>query len=227
MNKKIKIIQMIFCIGAMLYFIGVQYYIGIKVDLINWNNDIERYRLISVMGGILCIIGMFVICKKERNFINIIKKTVIVLIAIVIICTIIFIPKWDKYEGRNFTSKDEYFYEYDWQDVLDKVRTENQYYLLYIGRDNCPQCKIFSPSLKKITEDENVFIIYYNTIPDRDKSDFDQKMNMLKVKSVPCLRIIGNEEVIEVDDNIYDNEKALRKSIRCLKKQYKLPTNDN
>lgn len=112
MNKKIKIIEMIFYISTMLYCIVLQYYIGSKVDLINWNDDIERYRTISVIGGVLCIVGMFVIRKKETKVIKIIKKALNVLIVIAVICTIIFIPKWDEYTDSNGIFKEDIFYEY-------------------------------------------------------------------------------------------------------------------
>ena len=92
-----NIIQIVFCIVAGCYFLGVQYYVGCKVDLISWNDEIRRYQIIALTGLIICIITLFFIRKKKAQVTKIIKNILLGLILIALCCSAAFIPKWSKY----------------------------------------------------------------------------------------------------------------------------------
>ena len=220
-----NIIQIVFCIVAGCYFLGVQYYVGCKVDLISWNDEIRRYQIIALTGLIICIITLFFIRKKKAQVTKIIKNILLGLILIALCCSAAFTPKWSKYEkeAAEATEHTGILYEYAWEDVLAKSRMGNKHYLLYVGRSDCPECREFEPMLEKIAKENDVFVAYYDTLSDRKKADFDQKMNMLKVKSVPAVVVIGNNEIIEAESKIYTSEKALEVWIEKFKSKYRLP----
>ena len=228
MNKKI-----IFFIAAsvanFLYFLYLQYYIGVHVDAYDWNKEAVIYQKIALAGLFLsfCFAILLIFKGKESSKkIRLLCISISILIACLIVSSFLTIPDWGKYANQNTaTTANDYRTEYQYEDVLEKHSVKNHYYLLYIGRASCPDCVKFESSLKSAVENENLFLAFYDTELDRKKDDFDQKMNMLKVKKIPAVRIIGNNQVIVPNDNIYSSKKALLEYLKDAEAEYTLPDN--
>lgn len=228
MNKK-YIFFIAASIVSFLYFLYLQYYIGVRVDEYDWNNEAVIYQKITLAGLFVSFcFAIFLILKgkKSDKKIKLTRISIAILTACLIVSSFFTIPNWEKYANQNTaTNATEYRTEYQYEDILEKHSAKNHYYLLYIGRDSCPDCVKFAPSLKTVVESENLFLAYYDTELDRKKDDFDQKMKMLKVKEIPAVRIIGNNQVIVPNDSIYSSKKALLKYLNDAKAEYTLPDN--
>lgn len=70
--------------------------------------------------------------------------------------------------------------------------TKDQPAIVYLGFDECPFCKVFSPKINQLASEFNVDIYYYNT-HERDKdATFANAMQLYNVSTVPHAFIVEN-----------------------------------
>lgn len=82
------------------------------------------------------------------------------------------------------------------------ISGEKEPKVVYIGRDNCPECVLFYPKLEKLSRQYQVETLYYNTIIDRETRPqiMTPILDKLNVKSVPAILGIKNGIVTELGE---------------------------
>lgn len=75
--------------------------------------------------------------------------------------------------------------------------TNDQAKLLYIGFDECPWCKAFSPKINQIASELNVPIYYYNTRAHEQDATFQGAMQTFGVETVPYVLVMEDGEAKE------------------------------
>ncbi|MBG9978438.1 thioredoxin family protein [Ruoffia tabacinasalis] len=75
--------------------------------------------------------------------------------------------------------------------------TSEQASLLYIGFDECPWCKAFSPKINQIASELNVPIYYYNTRAHEQDATFQGAMQTFGVETVPYVLVMEDGEAKE------------------------------
>lgn len=144
--KKSNIIKVsfVFMIFTIIYFIFRLFYIGYKVDLIAWTNEITIYKNIVLIflaaSIILTIFGVFFYTLKDKNRIPLF---ILLLCLIFIVTSFVLEPDWnlitEKQKKQAQEEIENSLREINWNTVLEKQRSD-EYSILYIGRDNCPDC---------------------------------------------------------------------------------------
>lgn len=82
--------------------------------------------------------------------------------------------------------------EADYAQLL--INTKDQPAIVYLGFDDCPFCKVFSPKLNQLASEFDLDIYYYNT-HERDKdATFANAMQLYNVQTVPHAFIVENGE---------------------------------
>lgn len=82
---------------------------------------------------------------------------------------------------------------------LNKLISKNDRFALYVGRENCPYCRIF---VEKIAMLNCKYQIYYlNSVTDYNSSPDDMRMfrDMYSIDSVPQLLILEGSRVTRLD----------------------------
>lgn len=221
-------------IGIVGIYVACIYNVGVKVDYIAWTTEIEKYEKILYHGLAISAIGFVLMAGlaailKQRKVTFVLCSLILCVSVIALFYSFMAMPNWQQiHEKQNLAAikenknKFSEINEIEWIDVLEKHRGEN-YFLLFVGTDNCKACLDFTPKLAAAAKAEDVGIVYYNTKSDREKKDIDQKMNMLKIDSVPALRIIGKNKIVPVDDEkIMANKDIAEQYLKHLKRKYSL-----
>lgn len=122
------------------------------------------------------------------------KWIFVIFLIIVLLCYIILKSQ----------SKDEYqksiqtFEIVGISDIDNKVKI-NQNFILYIGRETCPDCRVFAPILSKVAKDNDLKVLYLDstdTEKTKNLKDFRDKYNILYLPSL----------LISKDGNLYTPE---------------------
>lgn len=122
----------------------------------------------------------------------------VIVITIGIVATLIFTKKTDN--DLQVISLEEF------ENILTSKETNGQY--IYIGRESCPNCTTVYPTLCKISEKNNLSILYYSTEQDREKSPKKMQtlLEKIKVDSVPTVIKIDNCSITQR----YDGEEFIK-----------------
>lgn len=69
----------------------------------------------------------------------------------------------------------------------------------YIGRSTCPTCDVVYPELCKISQNQKIVILYYNTEQDRDTNadEMYSLLDKLGVDTVPTVIKIKDSSIVE------------------------------
>jgi len=230
-KHSIRIISRVIVLALLTFFLVRTYLIGVHINYMDWTAEITTYKNINIIGIILSLVGFMVALatrKTKSIYASVVPIALIIASLCLVVMSLVTSPDWDRlYEQEKekypaVQADEENIHDIEWVDLLEKMRTD-KYYLLYVGRDNCDQCTAFKPMLRQIAYSKGISVLYYNTIYDREKSDFDQKMKTVKVSEVPAVRIIGYDNVIEIGDStIYTDEQSLNVCLTEAKEKYKL-----
>lgn len=87
---------------------------------------------------------------------------------------------------------------------FQELTTEQRTNLVYIGRDNCPDCRKYQPRLQKIAQEKKVPVYYYDIINDRKKNEFKKTIKKLDLQEVPALYLIGQKQIRKLDPQIIE-----------------------
>lgn len=83
-------------------------------------------------------------------------------------------------------------------DYLEFVKsTEEQAQIIYIGFDECPWCKVFSPKINQLASEFDLPIYYYNTRSRAEDMTYTKVMESFNVETVPYAFIMVNGELKE------------------------------
>lgn len=144
--------------------------------------------------------------------------------SLLVVVSLVKYPDWNELRrvdvitnGGNIN--DANISEIVWNDLLSDYRSD-KYTMVYVGRYNCPACQEFKPILGEVAFDKNIFVNYYNTTLDRQKNDFDQKLKMLNLESVPALAIIGNNKVVYAEEEVFSDRKILNEYLDNYQHKY-------
>lgn len=168
-------------------------------------------------------ISLYVV-KNRKKEILIIIGIILMINSLLVVVSLVKYPDWNELRrvdvitnGGNIN--DANISEIVWNDLLSDYRSD-KYTMVYVGRYNCPACQEFKPILGEVAFDKNIFVNYYNTTLDRQKNDFDQKLKMLNLESVPALAIIGNNKVVYAEEEVFSDRKILNEYLDNYQHKY-------
>lgn len=72
------------------------------------------------------------------------------------------------------------------------ISTNDQAAIVYLGFDECPFCKVFSPKINQLASELGVDIHYYNTTERGNDATFANAMQLYNVDTVPHAFIVEN-----------------------------------
>lgn len=101
-------------------------------------------------------------------------------------------PNFDNYRLTNGVKTN--VSQVSWKQLSD-WKAQDQTTLVFIGRDNCEYCQEFKKILDPATYKTGVNVVYYNTLPDREKEWFTDAMAKYGVTQVPTLLSVGYGKV--------------------------------
>ena len=92
----------------------------------------------------------------------------------------------------------EPFKETSINEIKELIKS-NEDTVIYVGRDNCPECIIFKPKLSSFLSKEGLRINYLNTTGNEDEvSNFKKFYNELGVVSVPAVIFMEGGKIVKV-----------------------------
>ncbi|MBD3949229.1 thioredoxin family protein [Tuanshanicoccus lijuaniae] len=68
--------------------------------------------------------------------------------------------------------------------------------IIYLGFDECPYCKAFTPKLSHLAKEYGVKVYYYNTRKRDNDANFKSIVSMYNVETVPHAFIVKNGDVV-------------------------------
>ncbi|MBK0347608.1 thioredoxin family protein [Aerococcaceae bacterium zg-ZJ1578] len=75
--------------------------------------------------------------------------------------------------------------------------TQNEVGIIYLGFDECPYCKAFTPKLSHLAKEYGVKVHYYNTRKRSDDASYQSIIGTYNVETVPHAFIVKNGEVVD------------------------------
>lgn len=112
-------------------------------------------------------------------------------------------------------------------DNISELKTEQAYLdfildsqkeakIIYLGFDECPYCKAFTPKISQFAKENNVTVYYYNTRKRANDSNFQTAMATYNVETVPHAFIVKNGKVVEKinhNNTMHSIEKFINKAV--------------
>lgn len=84
------------------------------------------------------------------------------------------------------------------EDYMDFILdSQKEAKIIYLGFDECPYCKAFSPKISQFAKEQNVTVYYYNTRKRANDANFQTAMTTYNVETVPHAFIVKNGKVVE------------------------------
>ncbi|MCL1879232.1 MAG: thioredoxin family protein [Actinomycetia bacterium] len=206
----------------------------------DWAEGITAYKNLTLMGGVLAfasLVLLFTYLGVKNRVVFFLGAALLSLSVAEAAFSTATEPNWkgiyNQQVVENPSADPEMrlqatFYTITWEELTSLQQGDRGYFLVYVGRDSCPECSIFKPMLIEVAQEDNVPVLYYNTEKDRNNDGFDQKIETLRVGPVPTLKIVGNNQVIDVscDARVFENKEALTDCLLTLVAEYSL-TYDN
>lgn len=82
---------------------------------------------------------------------------------------------------------------------IDSIINSKGNSIIYVGRENCPDCILYKPKLISYLEKEKLEINYLDTTGNKnDVDDFRKYYNKLGVESIPAVIFIKNGEIEQI-----------------------------
>lgn len=77
------------------------------------------------------------------------------------------------------------------------LSTQKEAKIVYLGFDECPYCKAFTPKLSQFVKEMDVTVYYYNTRKRANDQDFESVIATFNVDTVPHAFIVKNGKPIQ------------------------------
>ncbi|MBD5135599.1 MAG: hypothetical protein HDT39_06500 [Lachnospiraceae bacterium] len=170
------------------------------------------FEISFILTFIIFLVSLFLLIRQEKGQTNYIFKIIGVIGFLLLIVTNI-------YFGMNYyaTVKPYSFNEIENQDYmpseyfrgisLDELQRDlssDSEILIYIGRDDCKQCKEFETELERILEEYHTEIPAYYTTQDREGSRSEEMydiLDMYNIGSVPIVILVQDSDILKIWDN--------------------------
>lgn len=133
---------------------------------------------------------------------NVSKKTAFTALIIFLSIAVCAVAALIYFRNHSDKSKNEYGFTditlEDFEEYVHKSeKTKGKTVFIYIGRDDCPDCKELSPKLQKINKSQNLNLLYYST--SQDRKERPDKMyaflDEIKVDEVPMILELSNGKI--------------------------------
>lgn len=204
MRKKIFLTVSI-CSCLIFAFLNIRLFWELDFIMDTSLKTISNYIWFLRVGLISCILLTIINVKS--------KEDIIVCFSILVMVMLLLFSVFSRpnFEELLFSqSTDGNIADIDWN-TFQEFKNSDVYYLIYVGRDDCPDCEVFRPKLEKVLQENEISGWYYNTSIDREKEGFQEKMDSIGVRSVPALLIAGNGKIEIVEDVVLESEESLNK----------------
>lgn len=170
------------------------------------------FEISFILTFIIFLVSLFLLIRQKKGQTNYIFKIIGVIGFLLLIVTNI-------YFGMNYyaTVKPYSFNEIENQDYmpseyfrgisLDELQRDlssDSEILIYIGRDDCKQCKEFEIELERILEEYHTEIPAYYTTQDREGSRSKEMygiLDMYNIGSVPIVILVRDSDILKIWDN--------------------------
>lgn len=88
---------------------------------------------------------------------------------------------------------------------LQTLENKERFALVYVGRDNCEDCRRYSKALYATMFERGIPLYYFDTKEARKDPDFAHQVEELQLTSVPALYIVGRGDHMKVDTKAIEN----------------------
>lgn len=111
-------------------------------------------------------------------------------------------------KNQNDINKD-YFIEISTTEFKNKFNS-NEKNVFFIGRDTCPACKQFKPTVIEFSNQEKI-TIYYVNMTDATEDDWNSIFSIVNVDYIPTIVISNNSQVLYNEHGLksYDTLKSI------------------
>lgn len=126
-------------------------------------------------------------------------KRKIYYLYLVVICSLVlgaYLYRTDQTK-KNITTID---YE-----ELQSLESDDRFAIVYVGRDNCEDCRRYSKTLFSTMYERGIHLYYFDTKAARKDPDFQQQIEALELTKVPALYIVGRDEHLPVNTKAIEN----------------------
>ncbi len=103
----------------------------------------------------------------------------------------------------------EYFIEISATEFKNKVNSKDKN-IFFIGRDTCPACKTFKPTVTQFSNNEKINIYYVNTT-NATEEDWNIIFSIVEVEYIPTIVISDNSNILYNEHGVksYDTLKNI------------------
>ena len=177
-------------------------------------NKVELYFFwISLfLSVVLLVVMLYFITKQNVNKNRSIADKCIILLIAVLFCSNIFVGvKYysivKDYSLKNVEETDYIASEYLRGISLDELKKNinaDTEILIYIGREDCKECREFEEKFEKLLKEYYIEMPTYYTTKDRDGARSKEMYDLLdkyEIESVPCIIMVKDSMILKLLEN--------------------------
>lgn len=177
-------------------------------------NKVELYFFgISLfLSVVLLVVMLYFITKQNVNKNRSIADKCIILLIAVLFCSNIFVGvKYysivKDYSLKNVEETDYIASEYLRGISLDELKKNinaDTEILIYIGREDCKECREFEEKFEKLLKEYYIEMPTYYTTKDRDGARSKEMYDLLdkyEIESVPCIIMVKDSMILKLWEN--------------------------
>lgn len=170
------------------------------------------FEISFILTFTIFLLSLFILLRQKKGRTNYILKTVEIIGFLILIVTNIYFGidyymivrpySLNETENQDYMAS-EYFRGISLDELQRDLSSTNEI-LIYIGRDDCKQCKEFETRLESILEQYNTEIPAYYTTQDREGSRSGEMYSILdkyNIGSVPIVLLVRDSDILKIWDN--------------------------
>lgn len=203
------------CLSAgLLIYSGLLRDANMDIDMPSWM-DLGIWALLVInfilfVGSVVYLAAKISSKREYRRFSGIIFVSVL-------ICLVgngIFSCSYYSFASEYKISRGADYIDNEWlegiclQDMKELMADARDDVIVYIGREDCRDCKKFEEEFLKILEKHSVITPTYFTDQDREgenREELDKFLALYGIESVPCVFFVSGGKVVQKWDNPIDS----------------------
>lgn len=177
-------------------------------------NEAELYFFwISLfLSVVLLVTRLYFITKQNVNKNRSIADKCIILLIAVLFCSNIFVGvqyysivkdySLKRVEGTDYIAS-EYLRGISLDELKKNINADTEI-LIYIGRENCKECREFEEKFEKLLKEYYIEMPAYYTTKDRDGARSKEMYDLLdkyEIESVPCIIMVKDSMILKLWEN--------------------------
>lgn len=153
-------------------------------------------------SNVIYLTAKIVSRQENRKFSKVMGAVFILCLAV----NAVFSISYYRFSSEYKISKDVDYIENEWlegislEDMKELMETAQDDVVVYIGRDDCKDCRKFEEVFTIILDKHSVITPTYFTNQDKDgknRSELDEFLSRYEIESVPCVFFISGGKVVK------------------------------